>query len=58
MSARLELENLEEIKTSLRKELLSDLTKKLAENQKEMFRLIAPSNKKQPVRFENQKSDF
>ena len=31
---RLERENLEEIKTTLRKEIMSDLTKILAENQK------------------------
>ena len=37
-------ENLEEIKTSLKRETLSDLTKLLAENQKEMIKLIAPLN--------------
>ena len=42
---RLELENLEEIKTTLRKKIMSDLTKILAENQKEMLRLIAPASK-------------
>ena len=31
---RMETENLEEIKTSLRREIMSDLTKVLAENQK------------------------
>ena len=46
---RLELENLEEIKTALRKEIMTDLTKILAENQKEMLKLIAPANKKRPV---------
>ena len=56
-SARMEPENLEEIKTSLRKEILSDLTKILAENQKEMPILIAPSYKKQTVRLEDQDSD-
>ena len=50
---RLEPKNLEEIKTSLREEILSDLTKILAENQKEMLKLIAPLNRKQPVRLEN-----
>ena len=34
---RIEPENLAEIKTSLRKEIMSDLTKILAENQKEML---------------------
>ena len=48
-SARLKPENLEEIKTSLRKEIMSDLTKILGENQKEMLKLIAPLNKKQTV---------
>ena len=56
-SARLEPENLEEIKTSLRKEIMSDLTKILAENQKELLRLIAPSNKKQIVHVNIQDSD-
>ena len=54
---RLELENLEEIKTTLRKEIMSDLTKILAENQKEMFKLIAPLNKKQTVHSNVQDSD-
>ena len=43
---RKETENLEEIKTSLRKEIMTDLTKILAENQKEIFKLIAPLSKK------------
>ena len=38
---RIEPESLTEIKTSLRKEIMSDLTKILAENQKEMLKLIA-----------------
>ena len=42
---RIEPENLDEIKTSLRKETLSDLSKILAENQKEMLKLIAPLSK-------------
>ena len=54
---RVEPENLEEIKTSLRKEIMSDLTKILAENQKEMLKLIAPSNKKQLVCSNVQDSD-
>ena len=54
---RLELENLEEIKTTLRKEIMSDLTKILAENQKEMFKLIAPLNRKQTVHSNAQDSD-
>ena len=39
-AARIEAENLEDIKTSLRKEIMSDLTKILAENQKETIKLI------------------
>ena len=54
---RLELENLEEIKTTLRKEIMTDLTKILAENQKEMLKLIAPVNKKRPVSSNIQDSD-
>ena len=54
---RLELENLEEIKTSLRKEIMSDLTKILAENQKEMLKLIAPVSKKRPVSSDIHDSD-
>ena len=37
---------------------MSDLTKRLAENQKEMLRLIAPSNKKQTVHVNVQDSDY
>ena len=54
---RKEPENLEEIKTSLRREIMTDLTKILAENQKEMLKLIAPLNKKQPVCSNVQDSD-
>ena len=53
---RLELENLEEIKT-LRKEIMTDLTKILAENQKEMLKLIAPASKKRSVNPNLQDSD-
>ena len=48
-SPRVHTENLEEIKSSLRKEIMSDLTKILAENQKEMLKLIAPTVKKQTI---------
>ena len=48
-SPRVLTENLEEIKSSLRKEIMSDLTKILAENQKEMLKLIAPPVKKQTI---------
>ena len=44
-SPRIQPENLNEIKTSLRKEIMSDLAKMLAENQKEMLKLIAPLKK-------------
>ena len=55
---RIEPEGLAEIKTSLRKEIImSDLTKILAENQKEMLKLIAPLNKKQTVHMNVQDSD-
>ena len=54
---RLELENLEEMKTTLRKEIMSDLTEILAGNQKEMLKLIAPSNKKQTIHMNAQDSD-
>ena len=54
---RIEPEGLAEIKTSLRKEIMSDLTKILAENQKEMLKLIAPLNKKQTGHVNVQDSD-
>ena len=54
---RLEFENLEEIKTTLRKEIMTDLTKILAENQKEMLKLIAPANKKRSISSNIQDSD-
>ena len=40
-SPRIQPENLDEVKTSLRSEIMSDLTEILAENQKEMQKLIA-----------------
>ena len=54
---RLEPENLEEIKTTLRREIMPDLTKILAENQKEMLKLIAALNKKHPVSLNTHDSD-
>ena len=56
-SPRVEPENLDEIKTSLRKEIMSDLAKILAENQTEMLKLIAPLNNKHPVHPNEQDSD-
>ena len=41
-SSKVQTETLKEIKSLLRKEILSDLTKILAENQTEMLKLIAP----------------
>ena len=54
---RMETENLEEIKTSLRKEIMTDLTKILAENQKEIFKMIAPLSKKRSISANTQESD-
>ena len=54
---RTETGDLNEIKSSLRKEILADLSKLLAENQKELFKLIARLNKKRAVSLENQDSD-
>ena len=51
---RVEPENL---KTSSRQEILSDLIKILAESQKEMLKLIAHLNKKQPVCLNVQNSN-
>ena len=48
-SPKVSSENLEEIKSSLRKEIMSDLTNIFAENQKEMLKLIAPTAKKQAI---------
>ena len=45
-SPKFRTENLEEMKSTLRKKVLSDLTKILAENQKEMLKLMAPVIKK------------
>ena len=46
---KIQPEILDEIKTSLRKENRSDLTRILAENQKEMLKSIAPVVKKPPT---------
>ena len=54
---RVEPENLDEIKTSSRKKIMSDLTKTIAENQKEMLKLIAPLNRKLPVHLNERDSD-
>ena len=54
---RFEPDNLDEIKTSLRKEISSDLSKILAENQKERLKLIAPLNRKRSVYTNDQYTD-
>ena len=51
-SPKIHSEYLDDIKTSLRKEITSDLTKILAENQKEMLKLIAPA-RKEPLNLRN-----
>ena len=56
-SPRVLSENPEEIKFSLRKEIMSDLTKILAENQKEMLKLIAPTSKRQTVIAASKETD-
>ena len=56
-SLRVEPENLNEIKTSLRKEIMSDIATILAGNQKEMLKLIVPLNKKHPVHSNEHDSD-
>ena len=56
-SPRMQPENLDEIKTSLRKEIMSDLTKILAENQMEMLKLLAPLSKKRPIHLEDRVSE-
>ena len=52
-----EPENSNEIKTSLRKEIMSHLTKILAKNQKGRLKLIAPLNKKLPIHPNEQNSE-
>ena len=56
-SPRVISENLEEIKSSLRKEIMSDLTKILAENQKEMLKLITAPVKKQTIIAATEETD-
>ena len=54
---RIEPENLDEMKTSSGKEILSDLSKILAENQKVMLKLIVPLSRKRPTCINYQNSD-
>ena len=51
-SSKIQCEKLDDIKTSLRKEIMSYVTKILGENQKELSKLIAPAVKK-PITLEN-----
>ena len=43
-------ENMDEVKTSLKSEIMSDLAKRLAENQQAMLKLIAPTVKKKTLK--------
>ena len=56
-TSRTETGDLNEIKASLRKEVLADLSKILPENQKEIFKLIASLNKKRTVLLEKESFD-
>ena len=56
-SPRIPPENLEEMKTTLRKEIMSDLAKLLAETQKEMMKLVAPITEKSSTHQNAQASD-
>ena len=56
-TTRTEPEDLNELKASLRKEIVSDPSKILAENQNDRFKLIASHSKKRAVSLENQDSD-
>ena len=48
---------MDHMKPSLRKEIMSDLTKILAENQREMLNFISPLNRKLPFHPSGQDSD-
>ena len=56
-SPRVISENLEDVKTTLRKEIMADLTRILVENQKEMLKLIAPLTKKQAIMRTSEETD-
>ena len=56
-SPKMQPEKLDEIKTSLRKEIMSDITKILAEAQEEMLRLIAPTTNKATILVNLENSD-
>ena len=56
-SPRIISENLKGIKTTLRKEIMTDLTRILVENQKEMLKLIAPVTRKQAIIRTSEETD-
>ena len=56
-SPKVQTENLEEVKATLGKEILSDLTKILPENQKGMLKLMAPVAIKQTTLTAPKESD-
>ena len=49
-SPKIRVENVNEIKSSLKSEILADLAKILAENQKEMLKMVEPLSKKKHIR--------
>ena len=57
ISPRVQPENLEVTKTNLRKEIMFDLAKLLAENQKEMIKLVAPITTKSSENSEDSDSE-
>ena len=57
-TSRTETGDQNEIKASLRKEVLADLSKILPENQKEIFKLIASLNKKRAVLLDKESFDL
>ena len=58
-SPKIHFENLDEIKTSVRKKIMTDLSKILAENQTEPLKLTAPSTKSRnnPLNVEDTDSE-
>ena len=56
-SPNVQPENIKEIKTSLRKEIISDLAKLLAENQMKIMKLVAPPAKNSSAHLNGQDSD-
>ena len=54
---KIQAEKLDEIKTSLRNEIMSGVTKIYAENQKELLKLIAPTVKELTIHQNMEASD-